>query len=435
MVTKKVHPYVLIILTFVITILVGTFFLILPISSTSGKSFGFIDSLFSATSAVCVTGLSVMDISKEMTVFGKVIMTILMEIGGLSFLTIAVFFFTIFGAKIGVSNRFLLREALNQNSVKGIVYLVRRIIFTALIIQGIGIIVNMFALHKYYDSNLLNTLGVSIFHCVASFNNAGFDVFGANSMIPYDTDVLLCANTMFLIVFGGIGFVVIDDIIKNLSWKKFKLHTKITLITTVILIFGGMFLIKLSMNNVTWLQSLFTSITSRTAGFTVIDISKVTPATYLVILTLMFIGASPCSTGGGVKTTTMAVLFLAILNFSRGKTTTVYSRKIADSAVIKAFVLVTVAIFIIIIGSFTICFIQPDLGLDRILFEVVSAFTTTGLSMGITPLLNDVSRLVISLIMLCGRLGPLTVIGFLNKNWMNDSKEKIKYVEESVIIG
>ena len=186
MTTKKIHPYIFIILSFLVGILVGTSLLALPISSTSGKSFGFVDSLFMATSAVCVTGLSVMNVSVEMTIFGKIIMAILMEFGGLSFLTIAVFFFTIIGGKIGVSNRFLLKEALNQSSVKGIVALVRKIIFISFGIQTIGVIVNIFALLKYVDYNFWSALGYSIFHTIAAFNNAGFDIFGSNSMIPFN---------------------------------------------------------------------------------------------------------------------------------------------------------------------------------------------------------------------------------------------------------
>ncbi|HIT43721.1 TPA: H(+)-transporting ATPase [Candidatus Avacholeplasma faecigallinarum] len=432
---KKIHPYVLIILTFLGVILIGTGLIALPISSTSGKSFGFVDSLFMVTSAVCVTGLTVMDMSAQMTPFGFVVMALLMEIGGLSIITIAVFFFIVIGAKISVGNRFLLRESLNQNSVGGIVGLVRRIVLTSVTIQLIGVVINMFAMMPYTNYDFFKALGYSVFHSVAAFNNAGFDIFGPNSMIPFAGNVILNASTIFLIVVGGIGFVVINDIIKKRSFKKLRLHSKIVLITTLVLILGGMVLLKLTMNEMTWLQALFTSVTSRTAGFTTVDLSTLTPGAYLVVVILMFIGTSPCSTGGGVKTTTIFVIVATIFYFAKGKKTKAFGRRIPDGAIFKAFVLVTLAMIVVVVGTFAICIIQPQLGVQEVIFEVVSAFSTTGLSMGITTSLNKVNRLIISLLMFLGRIGPLTVIGVVNKNWMTDSKEDVQYVEEKVIIG
>lgn len=433
--SSKIHPYIIIIMTFLGAILGGTILLLMPFASTTGKSFGFVDSLFMSTSAVCVTGLSVMNISTSMTLYGKIVMGILMEIGGLSFLTIAVFFFTIAGAKIGVSNRFLLKEALNQNSLKGIVSLVKRIILISLVIQFIGTCINMIALVPYYNNEFFTAFGVSLFHSIASFNNAGFDIFGPDSMVPFANDVILNSSTMLLILFGGIGFVVLDDILRNGRWKKLTLHTKITLIITLILVLGGMFIVKLSMNEISWLQSLFTSITARTAGFTTFDMSTLTPGAYISVIGLMFIGASPCSTGGGIKTTTFAIILIAILYFAKGKKAKAFNRKIPESLIFKAFVLFAVAVMVIAVGTFLIAVIQPELKIQQILFEVTSAFSTTGLSMGITSSLNSANRIIICFLMLFGRMGPLTVIGVVNKNWMSESNEQIKYVEENVIIG
>lgn len=433
--SKKIHPYIIIISSFVAVILVGTCLLLMPFASTNGKTFGFVDSLFMATSAVCVTGLTVMNIAESMTIYGKVIMCILMEIGGLSFLTIAVFFFTVIGAKIGVSNRFLLREALNQNSVKGIVSLVRRIITISFCIQFLGTCINMISLLPYCEYHFFQALGYSIFHSVASFNNAGFDIFGADSLIPFANDVILNASTILLIIFGGLGFVVLDDMLRSKRWKKFSLHTKITLIITLVLILSGMFIMKLAMNHLTWLQCIFTSVTCRTAGFTTFSMSELSPAAYICVISLMFIGASPCSTGGGIKTTTFAVVILAIIYFARGKKTKAFHRRISDSSIFKALVLITVAVIVVLFSTFLVSFIQPELGLKETMFEVISAFSTTGLSMGITQSLNAGNRIIISLLMLFGRLGPLTVIGVVNKNWMVESKEQIQYVEERVIIG
>ena len=436
--TKKIHPYLIIILTFLGVILSGTFFLVLPVSGAHGKSIGFVDSLFMSTSAVCVTGLGTVNIASGLSLFGKVIMAILMEIGGLSIITIAIFFFTVLGAKLSVSNKFLLREALNQSSVKGVTTLVIKIIIWAAIIQTVGVILNLFALVPYYNGNFAKALGYSIFHSIASFNNAGFDAFGSDSMIPFSGNLMLNTSTMFLIIFGGIGFVVLSDIIKKRSWKLLQLHTKIVLITTVSLIFVGALLIKLTAwTDITWLQAFFTSVTCRTAGFTTYDMSELTkhPATYVVIIVLMFIGASPCSTGGGIKTTTFAVAIISTIYYARGKKAKAFKRKIDNAQIFKSYVLIGMAVMIVAIGTFIVCAAQKELGLMESLFEVVSAFSTTGLSMGITSKLNAFNKLFICLIMFTGRLGPLTIIGLVNKNWMTESSEEIQYVEESVIIG
>ncbi len=436
--TKKIHPYFIIILTFLGVILTGTFFLVLPVSGAHGKSIGFVDSLFMSTSAVCVTGLGTVTIATDLSLFGKIIMALLMEIGGLSILTIAIFFFTILGAKLSISNKFLLREALNQSSVKGLTTLVIKIIIWSTIIQFIGVILNMFALMPYFDGNFPKALGYSIFHSIASFNNAGFDAFGNNSMIDFSSNLMLNTSTMFLIIFGGIGFIVLTDVVKKRRWKNFQLHTKLVLITTISLIFSGAILIKLTAwTDITWLQAFFTSVTSRTAGFTTYDMAELEnhPATYVVIIFLMFIGASPCSTGGGIKTTTLAIALIATMYYARGKKAKIFKRKIDDSQIFKAFVLIGVGVIIIVFGTFVVCAAQPSFGLMKSLFEVVSAFSTTGLSMGITSSLNTFNKLFICLIMFIGRLGPLTIIGLVNKNWMSESNEEIQYVEESVIIG
>ena len=433
---KKFNPYITIIFTFISVILIGTVLLMLPIASKSGESFGIVDSLFMSTSAVCVTGLGVINIGTEMSAFGKVVMMLLMEIGGLSIITIAVFFFTILGGKISASNKFLLRESLNQNAISGVVPLVKRIIVASLVIQLIGAIINGFSLYSYYNGDIIKTIEYSVFHSVASFNNAGFDAFGGDSLIEFKDNILLNSSTMFLIISGGIGFVVMIDIIRNKRFKKFSLHTKLVLLTTFFLITLGMVAIKFT-SDMSWLQALFTSVTSRTAGFSTYDMSTLNnhPAAYIIIIVLMIIGASPCSTGGGIKTTTVAIAFLAIVYYAIGKKTKAFQRKISEAQIFKCFALITMAIFIVIVGSIVVSSVQPELGLDKIIFEVVSAFSTTGLSMGITSSLNSFNRVFLCVLMLFGRLGPLTIIGIVNKNWMSQSDDNIKYIEESVIIG
>lgn len=443
---KKTNPYLIIILSFVGVIVIGCVLLALPAASSTGKSIGFVNALFMATSAVCVTGLSVVTVGVDFTFFGKAVMAFLMETGGLSFITIAVFFFTMLGARIGVTDRFIIREALNQSSVKGLVALIRRIVFISVSIQLAGALINTFEFVKYFETPG-KAIGVSVFHSVAAFNNAGFDIFGSSSMIPFRDSVLINTTTMVLIFLGSIGFIVIDDIFRKKSWKKLTLHSKIVFTTTVILIVSGTLLIKLTLRDpsFTWLQAAFSSVTCRTAGFTTYDLANLRsyPASYIIFILLMIIGASPCSTGGGIKTTTAAVMILSMLSYARGRSPEVFKRKIGEAQIFKAYVLIGLCILVVSVGTFLVSAIQPDMlladgtkaGFAEILFEVASAFSTTGLSMGITTALNSANRVLFCLIMFCGRLGPLTIIGVVNNNWMSKSKEAVQYVEENIIIG
>ena len=432
----KVHPYIFIILSFLGVILLGTLLLLLPISVADGTMLDFVDALFISTSSICVTGLTVVDISARLSIFGKVVMAFLMEIGGLSFLTIAVYIFTVLGAKIGISNRYLMKEALNQNSLSGIISLVKRIMIIAFAIQLFGVVLNYLALMDYYDYRFWPTLGASLYHSVASFNNAGFDIFGPNSMIPFKDNVLLNISTILLIFFGGLGFYVINDIITKRSFLKLSMHSKIVLIMTFFLIISGTIFFKLSMwDDITWLQALFTSVTCRTAGFTTVDLSTLPPGAYITAVVLMFIGASPGSTGGGVKTTTLFVIFLTVLYYAQGKKPKIFKRRVADSSIFKAFVLFGIAVLAILFSTFVIGLIQPQLSVEKILFEVTSAFSTTGLTMGITMSLEWSSKIILCLLMFFGRVGPLTIIGVVNRNWMTESKEAVQYVEERVIVG
>ena len=439
---KRIHPYTIIILSFVGVILLGTIALALPLASTSGESHGIVDSLFMATSCVCVTGLGVVNPSTDYTVFGQIVMIILIEIGGLSFITIAVFFFTILGARLGVGSSFMLREALNQSSTNGVIALVRKIIIISFSIQIICAGINLIPIIKITDGNWGDAILMSLYHSAASFNNAGFDIFpGSTSMISYADNIILNVTTIVMIVLGGIGFIVIDDVLRKRRWKKLSLHTKITLTITILLVSIGTLLIKLTDPDLTVLQSLFTSVTCRTAGFTTFNCAELAthPATYLIMILLMMIGASSCSTGGGVKTSTFAIICITIYYYGLGKKTKAFKRSINDSQMVKAFVLVNVSIIFVMVATFIVSVAQTaannSLGFQEVFFEVVSAFSTTGLSMGVTGELCVFNRIFLCFVMLFGRLGPLTVINVVNKNWMADFKEPIGYPEENVIIG
>ena len=432
---KKLSPYIKIVLTFFIVILVGALLLMLPIS-TNGDNINFVDALFMSTSSVCVTGLTVVpNIKEEITIFGKIVITFLIEIGGLSFITLATFVLTIFGSKINITDRYLLKEALNQNSLKGIIGFVKKIIFFSLAIQAFGVFLNCFALMPYYDG-FWEILGVSIFHTVASFNNSGLDIFGSTSMLAFSHDVFLNINTMLLIILGGLGFAVLTDIIKTRSIRRLNINSKIVLISTTVLIIGGALFLKIANNNLTFLQAFFMSITSRTAGFTTVDCANLNPGEFSIITSLMFIGASPGSTGGGVKTSTFFVVLLAILSYGLNKKPTIFKRTIAKDTIMKSFALVTSAIITCTFAVMIISIIEPNIEHEKIIFEVVSAFSTTGLSMGITTSLSNGSLIILVFMMFFGRLGPLTIISLINRNWhINGQNDSIKYVEEKVVIG
>lgn len=433
---RKRIPYQIIALSYLSVILFGTILLWLPWSIKSGEHLNLADAFFMATSSVCVTGLSVVpNVGSSFTIFGKIVMAVLIEIGGLSFITFAVFFFIITGSKIGIANRFLIKEALNQNSVTGIVKLIKVIIKIAFLIQIMGSVINFFAFIPFYS--FWQTIGISIFHSISSFNNAGFDIFGFDSsMIPYASNILLNVNTMFLIILGGIGFLVIDEVMRRKHWRKFSLNTKIVLQTTFFLIIFGTLSLKLAMNSsFTWLQALFLSVSSRTAGFASTDISKINNPAYLTLIFLMFIGASPTSTGGGLKTTTLFVLIITIISYARGRQTNAYYRKIHEHSIFKAFSLVALALMFVSFIILLISFFEPALGIKEIAFEVISAFGTVGLSMGITSYLSIISKLLLCLTMFFGRLGPLTMISIWNSRWLSEANVNIQYVEEKIIIG
>ena len=440
MTKRKISPYLIIILSYLFVILIGAILFWLPFSTVDNQGLSVMESFFTATSAICVTGLSVIpNLGETLSVFGKIVLAILIEVGGLGFLTLAVFMFIVLGLKIGIAERFLMKEALNQNSARGVIRLIKAIILITLSIQFFGMLINLIV---FLDGNtFFKALGLSAFHSISSFNNAGFDIFGFdNSMVNYGSNILLNINTMLLIVLGGIGFIVIYDVIdsiKKKDLKKLSRHTKVVLIVSLVLIISGMLLMKLSMyNQIGWLEALFQSITARTAGFSTIDISTVSPPAYMVLIFLMFVGASPTSTGGGIKTTTLFVLIATIISYARGKSPKIFSRKISQHSIFKAFSLTVFVITYIIMISFLILLVEDGFGINETVFEVVSAFGTVGLSMGITSSLSPISQILISITMLFGRLGPLTVISIWNKNRIRESEEEdIKYIEEKIIIG
>lgn len=437
---KKISPLIVIVISFATIILAGTLLLKLPFSSQEGSFISWVDAFFLSTSAICVTGLSpIADLSAALSVFGKIVMMVLIQIGGMGIVTIAIYILAILGIKIGITERYLVKESLNQNSVGGMIKLVRMVVFTSLIIEGIGMALSFIVFIQHYP--FWEALGVSAFHSVSAFNNAGFDLLGPSSMIAYSQDIFLNIVTMILIIIGGIGFVVIHDVLNNKRWKDLTLYSRIVIRVTAILIIVGTILIKLfEFNQITWLQALFTSVTCRTAGFSTTDIGLLSDATVLIMMLLMFIGASPNSTGGGVKTTTAYTIYKSITSFLTGKPTIIQKRKIDDETKYKAFSLVVLSaacVFTAFLALSTIELPNPasNSTFINILFEAISAFGTVGLSRGLTTSLLPASKLIIASLMFLGRLGPITIFGVFNKNWGHPASSSLDYPTEKMIIG
>ena len=411
---------------FFITILCGSILLSLPFSHKEGVSISFLDALFVSTSAVCVTGLTPVVLRDTFSVGGCVVITLLMQIGGLGFAAFA-------GALLLIMKQnfrgTLLKESygVTNSRIKSLIIIIA---LSSLFCELVGFILLFIFLLPYYAP--LDALGYSIFHTISAFNNAGLDLFGT-SLEAFSSHVGINLTVAFLIITGGIGFVVYLDIEENRkkSIKKLSIQTKVVLITTTILIIVGTLLFYFS-GDMSLLQSFFQSVTSRTAGFDTIPQVSLSGYSQFLTIVLMFIGASPGSTGGGIKTTTfftLAVTFYAII---RQKSPTCFRRRIAETSVRKAQAVLMISLAIVLIFTLAILRIEEHTGVAplAILFEVVSAFATVGLSASITPLLSVTSRILLIILMFVGRVGPLTVTSLLERK-----KENLNYVEETMNIG
>lgn len=428
-VLKKMSPGRFIVLGFAAVIILGALLLTFQFSANSSVDISFIDALFTSTSAVCVTGLATVDIKDSFNVFGRIVVALLIQVGGLGFACVGVGFFLLARKKVSFKDRLVIKEALNLGSVKGIVKLVKAVLLITLCFESVGVILSFIVFSQDYPP--LTALGISVFHSISAFNNAGFDVLGGfQGLIPYVDNILLNLTTCVLIIFGGLGFYVIKEIIHKRSFKKFSLHTKIVITMTAALLVAGTILIKLT-EDVSWLGAFFFSTSARTAGFATYALGSFTNAGLFVIIILMFIGASPGSTGGGIKTTTAFVLFKSAYSAATNKHCFAFKRKIPYDVVNKAFVIGFLAMTLVCFDTFLISIIEPEYTFMQILFEVVSAFGTVGLSTGITPDLSAWSKVILIFTMFIGRLGPLTIATI----WSFKAMSNVSYSEETITIG
>ncbi|MFC5469555.1 TrkH family potassium uptake protein [Cohnella suwonensis] len=435
-------PPRLLVIGFAAIILTGAGLLMLPFAHTGDAQPRFIDTLFTATSATCVTGLVVVDTGTYWTTAGQLIILTMIQIGGLGFMTMATLFAIALKRRISLKERLVLQESFNQSSIEGIIRLVRKVILYALSIELAGAV--LFTIRFTFDMPFGKALYRGVFHAVSFFNNAGFDVMGDyRSLVDYVGDPFVNIVTMLLIILGGLGFVVLADLVDIRNPKrKLSLHSKVVLSMSGILILAGAILIFVfEYTNSTMAQlnfgekilAAFTqSVSPRTAGVNTIDLGAMRQATQFFMIILMFIGASPGSTGGGIKTTTFTALIGAVVAMVRGKEDVVFFKyRLAQERVYKALTVTMFAFGLVILATMILSTTEDQLFL-KILFEVTSAFGTVGLSLGITPQLTLAGKIIIIIMMFIGRLGPLTLTYALGPR---QGRQLYRHAEGKIIIG
>jgi len=454
----KLQPAQVLVAGFASLILAGALLLNLPIATVERESMGFLNALFTATSAVCVTGLVVVDTGTFFSTFGQVVILLLVQFGGLGIMTMATLIFLLMGKKIMLRERVVMQEALNEFNLQGVVRLTKSIILTTLIIQSIGAVILSTRFIPIYGIG--QGIYFSIFHSIAAFCNAGFDLIGGfRSLTPFANDPVIVLTIGALIVLGGLGFSVLLEVYHRRRFRTMSLHTKVALfVTAILIVFGAVFFYVVESGNPYTignpaltipgrvLSALFQSIVPRTAGFNTIDQNSMTDASKFMTIILMFIGASPGSTGGGIKTTTIGVVVLMILSVIKNKEDIViFEKRLGNGISYRALTIMLISL--VLVSAITMALIMSEVqraqaGGDmgekfsfiNMLFEAVSAFGTVGLSTGVTPHLSHASRIALILTMFAGRVGPLTLALALAQN-SNRSRANIRYPEDKLMVG
>ncbi len=434
---RSQSPARVIALGFAAVILIGSGLLMLPCSRNPGQDYGYIDALYTSTSAVCVTGLIAIDPGTAFTPLGRFFLALLIQVGGLGVTTVGAGVILAMGKKINLKGRNLIQEAGNLSDGKGAIRFIRSVLLTTLTIELTGAVLSFFVFIQDYP--FWKSVGYSLFHTVAAFNNSGFDILGASgelysnsNLFAYHDDLLLNLVTTGLILFGGIGFLVIQEMRSHkLRWKKYSMHARVVLSTSAILILAGMVLIKLTESGESWLGAYFHSVSARTAGFSTTNMASYSTAGLLTLTVLMFIGASPGSTGGGIKTSTFFVLLMGVLAAATNRSEKAFRYAIPADAFKKASIITLLALTVVVLGTWLLIVMDPWVPLAEALFEITSAFGTVGLSTGITAKLSTGSKLLSIAIMYIGRLGPLTVASL----WYFTKGERVSYPEGNIAIG
>lgn len=440
----KLSPYILILLSFAIMMFLGAFLLCLPLAQISGKSGNFLENLFTATSALCVTGLVVNDISITYTIFGKIVILILIQLGGLGVLTVSSMVILSISRKMGYYTKKIVSEDINYNILTEIPRYLKNVSIVVFGIEFVGAVLLFFEFSKKLP--FIQAVGYSIFHSVSAFCNAGFALF-SNNMENYTGNILINFVITSLIILGGLGFAAILDVYNVIKKTRRKLSTSTHLamaMTIFLICFGAVMTFILEYSNKgtignlslhdKLLSSYFQSVTLRTAGFQTVDLATLTTPTIIIYLFLMFIGASPGSTGGGLKTTTLGILLLGVMNAITGREDIEYRRRrLSWQTFNKACAILMLSLFYLFVMIIIMSIFDSSKGFLPLLFELISAFGTVGLSMGVTAKLSIISKLIIILTMYIGRVGPLTIMYALSKKKYREGK--YKYPEETILIG
>ena len=440
----------IIMLSFLLTIFLGSLILSLPICSKDGNAVPYIDALFTSTTATCVTGLVTVTTVSTWSTFGQIVILVLIQVGGLGIITIMTGIMIALNKKLGLSDRLLIQDAFNLNTLSGLAQFVKKILLGTFVIEGIGALLYMFVFVPDFGTS---GIWISIFNSISAFCNAGIDIFAENSLCDYATNPLVNAVTSALIILGGIGYIVWWDLLRIAKYirtqglkclRMLTLHSKIAIFATLILLFGGTIIFFiLEYNNPLTIKDLsffdklqisfFQSVTTRTAGFASIDQQSLTNASAIVSLLLMFIGGSPVGTAGGVKTVTIAILAAsAVSTFKNRNEITLFNRNISRNAIKKAIAVIGMAFFIMFVSTVLLSAVTDADALD-ILYETVSATATVGLTRNLTATLNIWGKLIIIVTMYLGRVGPISLaIAF---NIQKESQNIIKNPTEEISVG
>lgn len=444
-ITEKLSSVQIIVLYYFSAVVLSTILLLLPITLKNGADLSFVDALFTAASAVSVTGLSTISISEVLSTPGIFIFAFILQFGGIGIMTLGTFVWLLMRKKIGLRERKLIMTDQNQSTLSGLVQLMKQILLLILTIEAIGAVILGIYFLNYFPT-WQEAFLQGFFASVSATTNAGFDITG-ESLIPFAQDYFVQLINIILLIIGAIGFPVLIELRQFLTQKsgnpfRFSLFTKITTLTFfALVVLGTMLIILFEYNNFfagkSWHESFFyaffQSVTTRNGGLATMDISEFSTPTLLSICVLMFIGASPSSVGGGIRTTTFAIMMLSIYTYAKGKDTIkIFNREIVPEDVIKSYIVITTAVMICSVAVIVLSYIEPDFSLLQIMFEVCSAFGTTGLSMGITADLSSLGKIIIVALMFIGRIGIFSFLFLLRGN---PTKEKYHYPKERVIIG
>ena len=438
----RFKPSQIVLMSFVGMIVLGTILLMLPWSTTNGQGLQAVDALFVSTSASCVTGLTVVDVHNDLSLFGTVVLLGLIQVGGLGIMTLATLLAHSLGHRLELRENLVLRESLNQESQDGLVGLIRRIIQYTFAVEGFFAVL----LTIHFSSEFgFDAIGYGIFHSVSAFCNAGFDLFGNyDSLCKRNEDFFLMNCLAILIMLGGIGFTVMADVVNRRRWRKFSLHTKLVLVVnTIVILVGTLLIFGVEAENPATIGQLglaeqlenafFTSVSCRTAGFNSFDLAATEQTTQMTMISLMFVGASPLSTGGGIKITTFAIILLSIWATLRGRSEIVlFGRSISRRLRDQSFVIFTMGTLWVVTAGMLLAIVDNEQNkFLEVIFETVSGFGTVGMGIGITQEWDAWGKLLLSLTMLVGRVGIMTFM----VSFVEQSSTAVKYPSEDIMIG